>query len=93
MWRRAWGTIKEAWHRGHKLIFITALFSLWSAVYSPLAGAYFNIAPLNISQSVPVLFNRPSELFNFYIPFNSPASAAGVCYRRLIGMLGLDTDS
>ena len=85
--------MKEARHRGHKLIFIMALFSLWSAVYSPLAGAYFNIAPRNISQSVPVLLHGVLGPDSFNFTSSSSMFAAGVCYRRLIGMFGLDSDT
>ena len=85
--------MKEALHRGHKLILIMALFSLWSAVYSPLAGAYFNIAPRNISQPVHVLLNGVLDPSFFYDTSFSSMFAAGVCYRRLIGIFGLDTDS
>ena len=76
-----------------KLIFIMALFSLWNAVYSPLAGAYFNIAPFNISQNVSVLLDGAGDPSFFYDTSGSSMAAAGVCYRCLIRMFGLDTDS
>ena len=66
-YRRPLQTLNEALRRGHKIVFLAALFSGWSAIYSSLGGAYFNIIPItfeervNVVQSMPMLWNLSTE--------------------------------
>jgi hypothetical protein len=81
--------------RGHLFVLITALFSLSSQIYSPLGGAYFNIAPVNILQNVSVVLSSAVDPSDFLgdVDVSATQSILGVCYPHLIGMLGLDADN
>jgi ABC-type transporter lipoprotein component MlaA len=80
--------------RRHLFVFITALFSLSSQIYSPLGGAYFNIVPVNIRQNVSVVLSSAVDPSAFLSDvFITTQSILGVCYPHLIGMLSLDADN
>ena len=78
--------------RGHRSIFITALFSLSCQIYGPLGGAYFNIAPVNISQNASVVVSDPVGLSWLFNIVDLGLDPFGVCHAHLIQMFGRDAD-
>lgn len=85
---RSFGTLIEAFSRRHTLVFITALFSVWSAVYGPLGGAFFNVAPTEFNSTVTILhdtwldWNAYGRYYNIFSYLN----AIGVSFKSLVNV-------
>jgi hypothetical protein len=81
-------TLNEAFQRRHKIVFLAALFSGWSAIYSSLGGAYFNIVPITFEERVNVMQSMamPWNLSTEYGPIIA-IDAVGV--RELASQVGI----
>jgi hypothetical protein len=81
---RPFTTLTEAIQRRHVIVVLTALISLWSAIYSPLGGAYFNIAPIALEEQVAVVRSSamPWSLGTEYGTIIA-TDALGVCRHNL----------
>jgi hypothetical protein len=82
---RAFDTLTESLSRGHTLVFITALFYLMSAIYSPLGGAFFNVAPATFKENVTILQNTVADwnLYGLYHDAIPAFYAVGVSFESL----------
>ena len=76
--------------RGHMLVFITTLFSLWGQIYSSIGGAYFAIVPINFNGSVSVSLNHPAHPNTLFEKGGN--DVAGVCCPDLIGIPALTSN-